>query len=400
MAITDKDKKEKTPPHAGSVGADNPELAAWIERQWLSSEQPTVIDAYQMVGRNKQDRGERVYHRDFKPGTEVKQESAVVISNEILGDCQNDCDSLEREQVYGIMIYDKARSSEPWTWRLRLHPKRAYLVPSGGQRRERDTDDVDDDGTGKDILLRRFNAMNEAAKWKDEHDSRVTGDLMLVLMEMNKQSQGHVSTLMDKVVSLFGSVEAMFHKMLEAQDTGLDRETAREWSKLKMSLAKDGVRTARGLLFSMFPENSNGSGVTKGLMSSRPIEITLIDAFLRDCEEEKIDGLLFGEMAEKDGKAVVTKEGIFSRRQLELLLAVQRGALSVDALLVLLPDSGAPEAITAQQMKDAYEHMGEGITHGVVELFKRLNERRESSKKKESPTTSTVSTTSTLSEED
>jgi hypothetical protein len=389
----DETKSENARPNTtGSVSPENEELARWIIRLWSRGEVPERVEVYQTFGRNRNNRGERIFHEDYKPNEKLSNEQAVKLSNEILSECQHDCDSLPASQIrngatYQIAVIDRNRRSEPLVRRIGpLTPKRSYALVKVG---DEDDDDLDDGETPRDAKALELKYMQEGmeqVRWDKRRYDGVMGEMLLLYHNTVEQLRNQNGQLMDRVMLFFDKVQ-------EAQDRSLDRELIREKEKFKLSMYRDGIRTAQNMLPRLFAgveshkKEGNGHGHANGAMVAAAAgvtpeeaskvaygpspERTLIDNFLQGCEDEGEDLLikLFGDFEERDGKLVQVKPGIFSLQQYAVLLGVRDGKLSPDAVDPLMPNSGHDLCIKQEQIVKAMEAgVTQGLGTAIIEL--------------------------------
>jgi len=366
-------KKNGRPNHTGSVAAEDPELTLWLNRLWARNEPPERIEVWQKFSRNKAIRGEMIFHEDFKFDSKLDVEQVNRLANEIMEAAQHDCDSARRgERDYDVVVIDRNRKASPLTRRLGpLIPKRQYALAKAG-----DVDEDDDTPLDAHTLNLKYvqEGLNQT-RWDKQRNDRVLGDVLLLMGNMIQELRTDQRALMSQHMSFFQQLQ-------EAEDRRLDRELLREREKFKLSLYRDGVRTARNLLPGLFgdgapqgaPTNgaANGTnGHTNGTQQSfgASQERTLVDNFLNDCEEAEISVALFGDFAVKDGKLSQIKPGIFSLEQFRALIGVRDGKLSPDTLDQLMPMSGHALAVTQEQIKAASDAgMTEGIGMALLEL--------------------------------
>lgn len=396
----DENKVENTRPNTtGSVTPENEDLARWVIRLWSGGEVPERIEVYQTFGRNRNNRGERIFHQDFKPNEKLTNEQSVKLSNEILSECQHDCDSLPVTQVrngatYQLAVVDRNRRSEPLVRRIGpLTPKRSYaLAKVDGD----DDEDLDEEGQPRDakaILHKYMQEGMEQVRWDKRRYDGVMGEMLMLYHNTVEQLRNQNGQLMDRVMLFFDKVQ-------EAQDRSLDRELIREKEKFKLSMYRDGIRTAQNMLPRLFAgveshkKESNGNGhahangngamlsaedAAKTTYGPSP-ERTLIDNFLQGCEDEGGEELmvkLFGDFEERDGKLVQVKPGIFALKQYATLVGIRDGRLSPDTIDPLMPNSGHELAITQEQVQQALDA---GVTQGIGTAMIELVGLRESKK--------------------
>jgi hypothetical protein len=376
----DENKIENARPNTvGSVSPENEDLGRWMIRLWSRGEVPEMIEVYQTFGRSRNTRGERIFHENFKVNEKLTNEQAVKLSNEILAECQHDCDSLPFTQVrngatYQIAVVDRNRRAEPLVRRIGpLQQKRQYALARGDE----DETDLDDETTrdAKGLELKYMQEGMEQVRWDKRRYDGVMGEMLLLYHNTVEQLRNQNGQLMDRVMLFFDKVQ-------EAQDRSLDRELAREKEKFKLSMYRDGIRTAQNMLPRLFAgieshkKEANGNGhangstqmvtaeeASKAAYGPSP-ERTLIDNFLHGCEEEGEELLikLFGDFEEKDNALVQVKPGIFTLKQYATLIGVRDGRLPPEAVDPLMPNSGHETCITQEQIQKAIEA---GVTQGI-----------------------------------
>jgi hypothetical protein len=370
------DKAER-PHHQGSVVAEDDDFTIWLNRLWARKEPPERFELWQVFGPNKSVRGEMVFHEDFKANEKLDIEQVTRLANELLEAAQNDADAARRPRDFHLVVIDRNRKASPLVRPVGpIEPKRTYVS---------DLDEEENlypDARATNLAMIRDGL--EETRWNKIRNDKVTGELLLLQHETIKEQR---QVIRDQ----FNQLLTMSHQMQEAQDRSLDREVVREKEKFKISLWRDGMRTARNLLPSLFAgengeqkqlgagEGSSGTGGDGGGANGangatksygRSPERTLVDNFLHDCEESKIDVALFGDFENREGKLHQKTPGIFSLKQFSILVGVRDGRLPPAALDPLMPQSGTDVTITAEQIKAAQEAgVTEGIGHAIVEII-------------------------------
>lgn len=401
------------PPRTGSTAPEDEDLTTWLHRLWARNEPPERIELWQVFGRNKLDRGAMVFHEDFKPNANLDPEQANKLANEIIASAKNDCASVGRQQHYQIAVIDRHRRSSPLIRRLGpIMPEPTFLVKTGERGGTDDFDEEDEDGpqSHKSLSLAYTREANEQTRWDKRRYDAVMGDLLTLQSSIITQQQTWVDKMMGERMTFFAQLQ-------DSLDRQLDRDNAREWAKLKVTLARDGLRTARNLLPGLFGpsgtegepgpgqggsngQTSIGSGNGTGAVEKNNAlidrfggspERAIIDHFLFDCEEAGMNVALFGEWEERDGyvEPIEGKPGIFSPQQYAVLIGVRDGKLSPSALDAILPNSGDPKAITQEQVirAQSLEGMTDAIGMSIIELVGLRQRRREAAIPKESQRT-------------
>src|SRR6185369_14886022 len=87
---------------------------------------------------------------------------------------------------------------------------------------------------------------------KQRYD-RVLGELLMLQGGIITQQQAWVDRMMQERMTFFAQLQ-------DALDRQQDRDANREWLKLKVGLARDGMRTARNLLPALFGPMEGGGG--------------------------------------------------------------------------------------------------------------------------------------------
>jgi hypothetical protein len=361
----------KRPPHTGSVAAEDEEFTLWLNRLWARNEPPERIELWQMFGKNKITRGEMIYHEDFKPGEKLDIEQANRLANEILEAAQNDCDAARKESHYQLAVIDRHRKATPLVRRVGpIQPKRTYALKA---LQDIDNEEDDEGLNAASLMFRQLKEGFDQTRWEKQRNDRIVEGMLLLQDTIIKNQQTAIDRFFDKVVT-------SFEKMQEAEDRRVQRDVLIEKEKFKISLMKDGIRTARNLLPGLFNgtetatpstaptangNGTNGNGANGHTTKSygHSPERTLVDNFLNDCEEAEIDIALFGDTKEdENGKLVFIKPGIFTPKQLRILVGVRAGHLPAAALDELMPKSNHETAITEDQINKA---IAAGVTDGI-----------------------------------
>ena len=376
-----KNKGSKEVQHQGSVEPVDRELATWLAKLWGTGEGPSRLEIFQMFGQNKNLHGQLIFHEDFKPNSDLDPEQCAVLSNEIMLAAQKDCDGAERKMSYALEVIDVARSVNHLTRRIGpLRPQSKQLATM--EDLENLNDDPDAPPTTAQALALKYNQeMIETVKWKDQLCAKVFGDVYMIQQKQVEQANRQTNDLMEKVLAMLAKEVDLVRSNEDALSLSEERKRKGMWDQFWLESAKDAKRTAAALLPGFFgpskPElPANVTPTIQQIATSPRTEKALITNFLHDCEETGIDVKLFGDYVVKDDMLELASPGIFTTEQFRVLLGVRDDKLPVDAALVLLPDSGAPEALTVDQMKQALPLMTEGTGTGLMELKNLLEQRR------------------------
>lgn len=369
------EKKEK--PRSGSSVAEDDSFTTWLSRLWARNEPPERIEVWQLYGRTRPIRGEMIHHHDFKPNEKVDVERVNKIANEIMEAAQTDCDTSEKKSMFQVCVIDRNRKAAPLTRRVGpLFPKRAYLTSGDGSDEDLD-DDEDVSLSGRSLSLSYIREGFDQVRWDKQRIDRTTGQLLMMQQGIIQQQQTFIDLLATRSMG-------MFDQLQQARDHEVDRKMRLEMDKFKLSLYRDGLRTARNLLPALFGPSEDAPAPTPEieiagdeprragpprLYGASP-ERALVDALLNDCEEAQIAIPLFGDWEGQDGKLVPNpqKPGIFTPAQFYVFLGVQNGRLPPASLDALMVGSGDPRAFTRDQISKAQELMPEGIQMGLLEL--------------------------------
>jgi len=386
-----KDKEETVEPrNPATITPDNPDLARWIQELWAENESPQKICVVQLMQRGRVF-GTIVKTVAFHGNRRLGADEAGELSNSLLAVAQEDCDVVVRKpQAYGVIAYDASKGSEPYSRKALLLRPKAYLVEQS--RAHEEDDDEDNPQDAKTIALRYLQEQVKALQFEKTHYATGIGDAMTVLRDSNEELRGWVSDLITQNRAIFSEAMGALRQLEEARSAELDRKIALEWAQLKISLAKDGMRTARNLLPGILsgdkggneggtnsPSNGNGNGSgTK----TKSMEQVLVDNFLNDCGDTGVQVALFGDCEVKNGELKLvdeSKPGIFTLRQFAILLQVREGNLPAEALDALMPGSGKPDSITPEQIAKAQPLLTEGTGMALMELVglrRRRNEEK------------------------
>ena len=378
-----KTKKKKHVEREGPVHVDDKDLVTWLHRLWTRKVPPERIEVYQMFGRNHATRGEMVHHQDFFDKDDKHDvEACVRLCSEFHESAQNDCDSSERKMYYMIVVKDSNMGADPLTRRLGpLYPKRRYLQRVGERGQADGEDDAEEDTdlrTGKSVALAYTRGNLEEGRADKNRYDRVMGELLLLQRDIIRGQQAWVDRM-------FEGRMAAFTQLQDAEDRSLDREASREWTKLKVILAKDGIRFARNMVPGFFAGESGEAGVVTTKVDEKlarsygpSLERTLVANFLADCEADGITEALFGDCKVEAGVlklADPNKPGVFTLQQFAILVGVRDGALPPEALDDLMPDTGK-SAITGKQIDAAKSYVTEGVGSAIFEIIGLRGKRR------------------------
>jgi hypothetical protein len=374
---SDKDKKHKADrldgPRAGSVVPEDADLATWLHAFWARGEYPERIEVRQII---RGARGELVHHQDFRANDPQNIEQVTKLANEILAACQHDCDVAERKRAYQVDVIDRNRKAHPVVRGIGpLQPSRRYLV----KPEDLDDDEEGDPLTGKGVSLAYINRMYVHLEHKESALNQILGDALTFQRDTITEQRAWIASLTANQIKFFLELQ-------DALDRRDERAVGRAMTELKVEFLRDGRRLGRNLLVSLFGAEAAeqgqlpGSGATKRPAFSPVRE--LLDGFLHDCQEAKIDVALFGEWAKDDqGKVVpvTDKPGIFTPQQVGILVSVRDGNLPVEALDEIVPGLGGKHEISIDQMVRAQPLITEGIGQALVQI-KRLCETRRASR--------------------
>lgn len=386
MGKKDDDKKVEVH-RTGSVVPEDEALSKWFCSLWMRNETPERVEVWQVFGKEKRDRGEMIFHEDFGPGRKLDVEQANHLANEIIAAAQNDCEATpkRRESYFQICIVDKNRRAVPLVRRLGpLRPQRHLALVPNGESPDAETDE--EEMTFRSLEHNRYKTGLEEIRWGNNRNDRVLGELLMLMGSIIQEQR-------EETRSLRSEVRDERRARDEAEDRRVQREMMLEEKKFSIGLKKEALRMGRNLIPGLFsggaeaeqqlPQNghANGNGQTERAETQpqkpafgRSLSRTLVDNFLTDCEEtEGLMDQLFGEAEEQNGKLVVTKPGIFTPKQVRILVGVRGGYLSPDELDPLMPESGDPISITMEQVSRA---MDAGVTEGMGMALMELKEAR------------------------
>lgn len=397
----DKKKKheaDEAARHTGSIRAEDPELADWIEKQWKNGEGLQFLDIAAVYSKGKVF-GNVIDREVLSPSTPMDQENAVILSNRFIGAAVRDCTRvIHKAQTYYVRAHHTGGSAEPLdNFPLYITPRTTALTlrdPNGGSSGAID-DEEEIQGADK-LTLVYIGKMIEAGQFDKTHYASVFGDLFRLFQGQVNQQQQWINDLMGQNKSMFTEVMTAMREREAALSSAEDRYAHREMMKLKVDLLKDGVRTGRNILTGLFgrtngPGNAtpqpppstpsgNGSSEKREEISSGPKseEQLLLDNFLHDCEDTGIAIKLFGDWKNNDKNELeLVTPGIFTAEQFFILVKVNRGVMPANALDDLDMGSGKPSAITFQQAAAAQEIMSEGTASALVQLINVRKRKRE-----------------------
>lgn len=408
-----KDDKQKAP-HTGSVAPADAALSTWLHRLWHRGEKPQRIEVYQFFGRKNFVRGEMIHHEDFKPDAKLDVEECNKLANDIVETCQHDCDCTpgSSEMNYLIVVKDNNRTATPLT---RRHGPVFKQTQNLDTLREEDNEDDDEEIIlgGKALTFKYIVQLLQRLEADKNSVNNVIGELMILLKNRGDEAEKRSDALMDRIMILFDKNQI-------AEDRKADRDVARQNAEFNLYLKKEGVRTVRNLLPSIFaaakgedgppalpgatsPTNSNGTNGTAQHRDFGPSqERTLLENFMHDIEEAAgssspgLDVKLFGDYERgADGKLVEKQKGIFSLEQCRILIGVRGGYLPADELDKLIPKPpGQPTSgleITPEQIGAAGDAgVSQGMGMALAEIVGLRNLKRQVSQ--------TATTTSTTTE--
>ena len=399
MSKDEEKSSKKRQPHPGSVAAEDAALSTWLHRFWARNEPPERIELWQMRGR---DRGERIFHENFKAGEKLDVEQANKLANEMIEAGQHDCDSqpshARRERTYQIAVIDRNRGASPLTRSLGpLIPKRTYMAPAGSNENDDPYDDDSLEGlTHQRLGLAYAKEQYGQIRWEKGRTDQIISELFRWMSERGERTEKRLDMTLDRLM-------AFFDRLQEAEDRRAVRDIMVMKEKLKIDLLTDGARSVKNLLPGLFAaakedgaaarllskssngangngahaENKNGDKKDYGPSPERD----LVDNFLTDIERAGLDSKLFGEINETTGKQTV--EGIFSLKQLAILVGVHQGCLPASELDKLLPKCGHETAITEEQIIKSGEA---GVTLGMGQALMEIVGLRKRAKEAEAAT--------------
>lgn len=390
MAKDGDGKDKESANRQGSVVSEDEALLKWLNQLWATNEFPERVELYQVFGRNKNDRGERIFHRDFKP-EKLNIEEVNHLVNDIMEAAQNDCDSLHAVRNmpawYQVAVVDKNRKAGPVCRRIGpLRPQRAYVSVG-----DDDDENADAPRTVQALELEHIREGLSQDRWNKSRYDRVMGEMIMLQSNMILEQRQQNQILFDRQM-------AMFTAMQEAEDRRLDRDVVREKEKFKLGLYKEGIRTARNLLPGLFQAakegneesqalvptngknghdaNGQANGQAKKIDYGPSPERTLVDNFFSDIEDdEQLMAALFGEF---DDDNVQTKPGVFTFEQMRTFALVRNGQYPASKLDDLMPQSGHALEITQEQIVRASDAgVTEGMGLAIVEILALRNKAKE-----------------------
>jgi hypothetical protein len=388
---------EETARYTSSVKAEDPDLAEWIMQQW-NGEYLDLLDIAAVYNRGKVF-GNVVDREPFAASAPIDMERAVELCNRFVGAAVRDCTRVIRKpQNYYVRAHHTKRGGEPIdNFPLYIQPRTTAMTlrdPGGGVGAL--TGDDDEEGLAADKLsLTYVSRLIEAGQFDKTHYAAVFGDLLMSSREEKRELRGYINDLMLMHKSTYAELMTSMRAREEALSAAEDRYASRELTKLKVELLKDGVRTGRNLLTSLFGKSlsggeGDGSGGGNGDSGNngngqKSEERLLLDNFINDCKSAGITEKLFGVWKKNDkNEAELVAPGVFLPDQWVLLMHVWQGRLPAAALDDLDPESGRPLAVTMKQIAAASAIMSEGVSSSLMLLFNcRKRKRAEAAEAKE-----------------
>lgn len=410
LAGKSKDKKGRPP--GGSVQPLDGVLSAWIERHFRG-ETPNLIDVWPLDRQGN--KLECLKQFPVKPNDDIRAERSVEIANEIVSECQQDCDAWERMRRYLVRIIDNRRGGLAMpvgTHQLRLEPRSfSPGVQKGDAAKEEEEEDVP---VFQKMMIESVKLIHDHDKFEQDNQGKVVGDTMLLMKGALSDREKLIIDLFEQTKGLISEFRGMAREIAErkveeravsideanAAENRRDQAAKREHENLKADLIRATVlEIAKGVgqllpgVGQMFMAQLTGQpppaapplpGAPAAPMlpaaAGAPEEKAAVERFIAAAEAHRIDAghsaadKLFG--MDDDKTHAVIEPGVFSREQVAILAGVRGGALGIAALDALLPDSGRPEAITLIQVARAAAFLTEAMRADVDRILTLRKEKR------------------------
>lgn len=163
-------------------------------------------------------------------------------------------------------------------------------------------------------------------------------------------------------------------RRVDEGDTGAVRElfaslSPEQFDQLRRLLTQDQLLVI-GQVAEAFQQSSANNEVRAQPPAAEAPECTMVGRFLEAVESAGVGIALMGDWdTNGEGALKLVKQGVFTGDQTLTLLRVHRGSLPVAALDDLLPGSGKPLEITAEQQGRAQQIMPPAATAAIMELL-------------------------------
>ena len=304
-------------------------LCGWMTERYAGEEYATRIQVCQWISNQ---RGEAVFTHDQRVDpSDAKSKSAakpklsreriVEISNKIVAAAQADCDALRRATVYAVLAFHPAMGSDAYSRHLlRLSPKSALAVDADGVVSE-------DNAMSTKLLLGLLESERRDKRWMAELMANVVSgaserDTARIAALENIQSESW-----ERQAKLIRATE-------EALSTAAERETKREWNRMKIA----GMQQGLAMLGTLVP------GVVAVMTQGRAGTVEGIKGFADSLSPDQ-RVRLFGQWRDADTQIA---PGILDPEQARLFDSVAAGRVDPPRVRELL-DSLRPEQIAAVQ---------------------------------------------------
>jgi hypothetical protein len=260
------------------------------------------------------------------------RERLVHLSNEILSKCQGETDAIGREQRFGVHAIHFVRDSQPYS---------RFLIRCSPQVVKEAEDEEDDNSPGAAYKRYPVQALDH-----DERQFSINTELTLGLIDrQNRELERMSRDLGEQRMATRVAQEAVER----LQSLSLDREMARDWNKLKIDAARDGMQLVMGLA----PPIINQLAGKKVLPTNETPESITLKAFFKPTNE---GGRLTSAQADEAFGAYddtpehnLTKPGVLRKEQVRVLIDVAHCTQGPEALDKLIPPDGEL-AITMDQV--------------------------------------------------
>jgi hypothetical protein len=269
---------------------------------------------------------------DRRRGGKPSREDLVHMSNAILDKTQTETDAVGREQRFGCHAIHFTRDSQPYS---------RFLIRCSPQT-VKDPEDEDEE-TGAGGLVKRY---SEQFLGHHERQFNLGNELILGLVDRQNRELERMSRELGDQRMATRVAQEQNEKL---QSLAIDREMAREWNKLKVDAARDGMNLFMGLA----PPIINQLAGKKVIKTDETPESFTLKAFFKTDKEG-------GRLTQAQANAAfgiyddtpdnnLTKPGVLRHEQVRTLIDVATCVVSADKLDDLIPPDGAI-AISVEQM--------------------------------------------------
>ena len=326
--------RPRTEPHV-----ERPDLVEWLLALWEKDvRSPSMIELYMTRYIRKQlHRTSRLRQFSYPATSRDKppsREEIVDLSHTLLRLAQNNCNTVEKPQLYGVIAYQFGSASDmSGVFSLNLKPTERPEGEDGTGHAGLGGDD--EDGMFPDSPL------GAMLRYSLEQNKESLADRRFMMREFRESMSGIVEHIAEENGRLSGMVQEGFKQMLDMYKTqqqilneDQERKNKARWNEVGVSVAEKGAEMFMNLL----PPAINRIAGKEIVPATTSMESVILGNFIKSCDEEQ-SRLAFGYQG--DGQPPF-EDSIFTPAQVALLTDIATCKASGDRIDDFLP-GGAVE---------------------------------------------------------